>query len=244
MSKQGLISSMSTRYRMDINKGSGLGLQQGWQRYHRAPIVQRLVLLFLIVLAALAFLQYQHLHARSQARTASFIYDRLLLAMQANQALEASTQIDTLMHRYKATVYAPMAALMAAKLAVTHEQWDKALEHLHFVLSHSPKSDFAEIARLRIVDILSEQKNYTEALALLEQVKPAAYLPLVEELKGDIYVLTQARDKAREAYAKAIQAVPMGTPLAGRLQLKQIEIGFKESPQEAQPISDDKNDNK
>ena len=232
MSKQGTISSISTRYRMDINKGSGFGLQRGWQRYRRAPIIQGLVLLFLVVLAGLAFLQYKHLHARSQARTASFIYDRLLVAIQANQELEASTQIDTLMHRYKATVYAPLAALMAAKLAVTHEQWDKALEHLHFVLSHSPKGSFAEIARLRIVDILSEQKNYTEALALLEQVKPAAYLPLVEELKGDIYALTQERAKAREAYAKAMQAVPMGTPLAGRVQLKQIEIGFDENKKE------------
>ncbi len=233
MSKQGIMSSISTRYRMDINKGSGLGLQQGWQRYRRAPIVQRLVLLFLIVLASLAFLQYKHLHARNQARTASFIYDRLLIAIQANQELEASTQIDTLMHRYKRTVYAPLAALMAAKLAVTHEEWDKALEHLHFVLSHSPKGSFAEIARLRMVDILSEQKNYTEALALLDQVKPAAYLPLVEELKGDIYVLTQERDKAREAYAKAMQVVPMGTPLTGRLQLKQIEIGFAENKKES-----------
>jgi len=210
---------------MDINKGSGFGLQQGWKRYQRAPILQRLALLFLIVLASLAFLQYKHLHARNQARTASFIYDRLLIAIQDNQETEAFTQIDSLMDGYKATVYAPLAALMAAKLAVTHEQWDKALEHLHFVLSHSPKGSFAEIARLRIVDILSAQKNYAEALALLAQVKPVAYLPLVEELKGDIYVLMQERDKAREAYAKAMQALPMGMPLAGRLQLKQIEIG-------------------
>jgi predicted negative regulator of RcsB-dependent stress response len=225
MTKQGLMRSITTRYRMDINRGSGLGLQQGWQRYKSRPILKRLVLLFLIVLASVAFLQYKHLHTCRQARTASFIYDKLLIAIQTNQETEAVTQIDSLMHGYKATVYAPMAALMAAKLAVTHEQWDKALEHLHFVLSHSPKGSFAEIARLRMVDVLNEQKKYKEALALLEQVKPVAYLPLVEELKGDIYVLMQERHKAREAYAKAMQALPMDMPLAGRLQLKQIEIG-------------------
>ncbi len=236
MSKQRTKNTMSTRYRVDINhKGSGLGLQKGWQRYQSVPMVKRLVFLFLILLVSLAFLQYKHLHARHQARAASLIYDKLLVAIQANQEPEASMQIDTLMHRYKTTVYAPLAAFMAAKLAVTHEEWDKALEHLQFVLSHSWKKEraFAEIARLRIVDILSEQKKYTEALALLEQVKPAAYLPLVEERKGDIYVLTQQRDKAREAYAKAMQALPMDTPLAGRLQLKQIEVGFDENKKES-----------
>ncbi len=205
--------------------------QQGWVRYKNGPL---LALVLVIVLVGLVFLQYKDSQRLNEGRTASFIYDQLLMASQANQELEALTQAETLIRDYPKTSYAPLAAFMAAKVAVSHEEWDKALKHLNFVVEHRLAASMAEVARLRMARILTQQKDYPKALALLESIKPVSYLSLVEDLKGDIYALQQERDKAREAYAKAADALPMGAPLLGPLRLKQMEVGLK----------DDKNDTK
>lgn len=228
----------STLYRMDLNKPHGLG--QGWRPYARMPFIRASLLGLLIVLLVLGGVYYKQTQAKNQARAASFLYDRLMNAMKANQESEGMNYAQTVMQSYPKTVYAPLAALMAAAWAVQHTEWDKALVYLQFVLKHAPTGAIAEIARVRSASILSEQQKYEEALALLETIKPAAYVPLVEELKGDIYVLTQKRDQAREAYARAMEALPMGAPLVGRLQLKQIEVGFKEAPKKSDDTIDKK----
>ncbi len=232
MNRRGMINNItniSTRYGTNI---MGMGeLQQGWRRYRMSRIRKLLIVALMLSLVVAGILQYQRSQAKREAQAASLMYDKLRALMQANNESEGITQAHTLMVDYEKTIYAPLAAFMAAKWAVSHAQWDKALEHLQFVVSHAPKGSFTDIARLRMTPIFIEQKNYTEALALLDQVQSIPYVPLVEEFKGDIYVLTQERDKAREAYAKAMQALPMGGPLVGRLQLKQIEVGFKDVPE-------------
>ncbi len=236
---------VSTLYPMGVNPNTDQAFQQGWSRYHRSPIL-RLALVFAVLLLGFGFFQYKRLQTMNEARTASFIYDHLLTAVQANQEMEVLTQADTLIQDYPKAIYAPLAAFMAAKMAVSHEEWDKALKHLNFVVGHRLAGSIAEVARLRMARILTQQKDYAKALALLEAIKPVSYLSLVEELKGDIYVLQQERDKAREAYAKAVEALPMGAPLLGPLRLKQIEVGFKEvahSGEELQKV-DDKNNTK
>lgn len=213
----------NTIYRMDLRRAAGLS--QGWKHY-RSDRIKGLISVLVVLLGVAGVLQYTRLQTAREARAASLIYDKMINAMQGNHPSEGLDYADTIMRDYKKTTYASLAAFMAAKEAVSKAQWDKALEHFQFVLSHTPKGSFADITRLRMASILTQQKNYTEALAILAQIKPESYLPLVEELKGDIYVLKQERDKAREAYAKAMQALPMGAPLTGRLQLKQIEVGF------------------
>ncbi len=47
-------------------------------------------------------------------------------------------------------------------------------------------------------------KKADDALALTNQTYPAAYLSLLEELKGDIYVAQNKPTEARAAYDKAM----------------------------------------
>ncbi len=179
---------------------------------------------------------YQHAQRADTQLKASALYEQLIIALQAQQLPEAQTQAQQLLARYPKTSYAALASFFMAKWAVDQEDWAGAATHLRFVMDHLPQSPMPEIARLRLARVRIAQKQYTEALALLQpaDVLPDTYWGLSAELEGDIDRLQGAPEKARAAYAKAAASLPEGAPSTARLQLKRIDVGFEE-PTAADP---------
>ena len=204
---------------------------QGRKPYWKKPQFWMICVIGLFLLAGGAY--YYVAQCSAQKAKASDLYDSLMMSLQTEKFEEGRQAAQTLIAHYPKTIYAPFAALFLAKWDVENKDWAAAEKQLRFILQNTQKSPLPEIATLRLARVLSEQKNYAEALNLLDKKKPASsYVASYEETKGDIYWLQQNIEQAREAYLAAGKALPPGAPAAGRLQLKQVELGLKQTTDE------------
>jgi predicted negative regulator of RcsB-dependent stress response len=115
--------------------------------------------------------------------------------------------------------YADLATLALAKSQVLAGQRDAALATLRGIRSSDPA--ITEIVNLRIARLLLDAGKADEALKLAGQGDSPAAL----ELRGDAELALGQRDRARDAYAKALPKLDVGSPRRGLLELKLTEVG-------------------
>jgi predicted negative regulator of RcsB-dependent stress response len=156
-----------------------------------------------IVLVSVAGYKYWHWHSEKMAGQASASYERLMAASSAqdNKAIEAYSK--TLIQDYPKTVYADAAELVLASHWVSLDKWDEARHVLEHVALHATMPALQQVARIRLARILIEQKVFDKALGYLDQMDSSVYKPLVDELKGDVYVATGRYPEADVLYSEA-----------------------------------------
>ena len=115
--------------------------------------------------------------------------------------------------------YADLATLALAKSQVLAGQRDAALATLRGIRSSDPA--ITELVNLRIARLLLDAGKADEALKLAGQGDSPAAL----ELRGDAELALGQRDRARDAYAKALPKLDVGSPRRGLLELKLTEVG-------------------
>ena len=117
--------------------------------------------------------------------------------------------------------YAVLAALLAAKDAVTLQQYDKAAEQLTWVLSHAKEPAILAVTQLRLARVQREQGKLDEALATLGTAVPESFASAQAELKGDILLLADKPAEAKAAYQQALTNAGQNSQL---LQIKLDEL--------------------
>ncbi|GAB4223759.1 MAG: tetratricopeptide repeat protein [Gammaproteobacteria bacterium] len=174
-------------------------LKRWWQKYGVSVLVG-------LLLGVVIMLGYQYWQKRQLAQhaAASVKYDQLLDAYVNHQPLD-EIAMDLIEH-YSKTPYANLAELLLAKQAVLDKQYDKAQQYLTHIIS--TKQDIPlikQLAQLRLARVLLYQKQYQQALAQLKDLNHSPLLPMVAEVRGDIYVAMNKLDLARQAYKLAQQ---------------------------------------
>lgn len=158
----------------------------------------------------------------STANEASALYTQV--QKTADVSLEKSLpDLQKLQQDYASTPYAATASLKAAQQYAQKGDYPAAASSLQWVIDHGKDASLKEVASLRLVRVLVALKKPDEALALVNQTYPAAYQPLLEELKGDIYAAQNKPDAARAAYDKALLG-NSGSP-NGLLKMKRDNLG-------------------
>lgn len=104
--------------------------------------------------------------------------------------------------------YALLTRLVAAQKAVENKDFDAAKLHLTMAVSNSPNVAIADLAKIRLARVESQLGDNVGALATLDSVQSISYSDQVQEVKGDIYVITKEFDKAQEAYAAVLAEQP------------------------------------
>jgi predicted negative regulator of RcsB-dependent stress response len=147
-------------------------------------------------------------HKVRQATEASALYTELMLKMEAGSASteELKELIDTLRADYDATIYASLAAMVAAKFAVDSNDADAAIEYLQWVIGHVGQDELKITAKLRLSRLHLSRGELDKAGVFLNEQYPKAYTAVVEELRGDLMVAKGDTKVAREAYERALAA--------------------------------------
>ncbi|MFN3785883.1 MAG: YfgM family protein [Thiothrix sp.] len=154
--------------------------------------------------------QYWQDYQNSTAEAASALYAKVDKAA-ATDIAQAQSDIQALQQQYKSTPYAAIASLKAAQQYAAKGDYASARVALQWVLENSKDTDFQHLAKLRLARVLLAMQEADEALTLVNQPYPAAYLSLVEELKGDIFVAQNKITEARSAYDKALLSSQHGS---------------------------------
>lgn len=177
-------------------------IKKWWQCY--GTLITVVISLLLLMISGYKYWSWHQAKVKTQASTA---YEQLMVAFSNQDNKAVKSYARQLTGEYNTTVYAHAARLILAKLYVSQEQYDKARENLAYVAEHAPMKSLQQIAHIRAARLLTAKQSYEKALAELALVDEKNYLPLVNELKGDIFTATGQYQKAIASYKEAMEGV-------------------------------------
>jgi predicted negative regulator of RcsB-dependent stress response len=166
------------------------------------------------------YVEQNNLHAIQ----ASDLYMQVMQSTALQRVDDKTIDINNkLINEYSDTPYAALSLLALAKFDYEKDNIDAAVAQLELAIKHANDDLIKQISSLRLVQLYIEQKNYSEAMALLNEPHDAAYDARFEELKGDLYYAKGDVDQARMAYDKAINL--QGLSVSKWLKLKRQNLG-------------------
>lgn len=177
-------------------------IKKWWNKYSNT-----LSLILSLILLIVAGFKYWNWHQEKITAQASTAYEHLMVAFSNQDDGGIQSYTRQLMKDYGKTVYADAARLALAKYQVNSDLYEQAQKSLEYVAVHSKMPALKQIAKLRIARLLASKKKYEKALAELSVVVDSAYMPVVNELKGDIYTATGKYKEAIQSYKEAIAEV-------------------------------------
>ena len=104
------------------------------------------------------------------------------------------------------TSYVSLTALALAKEAAVKKDWQAAQTQLTLAINKAPSESIKAIASVRLARVQVQQTQYEQALATLAKPLPESFTAVIEEKKGDAYLLQGKKELARNAYQAAITA--------------------------------------
>lgn len=171
-------------------------IKKWWSQYGN------IVLIFITILM-LIFLcfRYWNWHHAKITTAASNTYEKLMISVSNNDQPATQAYAKELTNNYKNTIYAHSAYLMLAKLNIEKQNFAQAKKELEEIKG---TNKFSSIAKLRLARILVMENNLDMALSILNSIKGDTYLPLINEMRGDIYTQMKRYTEASKAYQQAL----------------------------------------
>jgi predicted negative regulator of RcsB-dependent stress response len=175
-----------------------------WQQHSRL-----ISIILSVILLTISGYKYWHWHQEKLTAQASNTYENLMVSFSNKDKKRIKAYANHLISDYNTTIYADAARLTLAKLYVNTKNFAKAQGLLEHVANHSTLPSLKQVAKLRIARLLVAQKDYDKAMIELTAVDDKAYMPIVDEIKGDIYAATKQYQLAMSSYKDAMDAVRM-----------------------------------
>lgn len=197
-------------------------IKKWWKRYGNVVSVILSVILFSIV-----GYRYFTWHQDKLTQQASIAYEQMMIALSHNNVKAVRSYANELIKEHTKSVYADVAHMTLAKMYVSKNKWDQAREELRFVADNSKMRSLKQMAKIRIARIFAANQAYENALNELTKVDDATYLPVINELKGDIYGATGKYEEAMNSYKQAIEEVKTNGMGNLFLEMKSNEIAMK-----------------
>lgn len=186
-----------------------------------------------IGVAVLSGWDFYHDQKNMHSTEASDMYISLVTQINSNAYDESSREKSRLLVTdYSDTPYASLFSLVLAKYEFEKGNVDEAISQYKWIISHSNEDEMKHVARLRLIRILLDQKNYDEAETWLMTERPHGFEPRYQELMGDLYVARGDIEQARVAYDKAI--AQDGNATSQWLRLKRQDLGAPEENQKVE----------
>lgn len=191
-------------------------IKRFWQEYGKAILGGAV-----LGLAALYGFRFYQAEQREAAEAASSKFSQLVERRDASASEDWLAQAQGFIDGSKADNYAVLAALLAAKDAVTLQQFDKAASQLNWVLANTKQPELLAVTQLRLARLQREQGQLDAALATLAKPVPQSFAAMQAELKGDVLVQAERLAEAKTAYQQALSSAGQNTQL---LQIKLDEL--------------------
>ncbi len=119
--------------------------------------------------------------------------------------------VEDIIANNKGTIYADMAAMNLAALAVEKKADYVVAEKNLAIAKDSKDKAIAGVATLRLARVLAAEEKFDEAVKVLDSVKSSIYRPVALEIKGDILLAQDKKKEAHDAYQAAFDMLK-GTP--------------------------------
>jgi len=204
----------------DLEEQEQLAALKAWWGEHGGGIVLGAILVAAAVAAWNGWTWYQ----RTQSAQAAALYDTLQKAARANDLKATRETSGSILENYPRSAYAPLAALVSAKVHFQAGDLKTARAQLQWVIERASSDEIRSIAALRLASVLLDDKEPEAALKVLEAKPHPSFEALYAAQRGDILSVQKKRAEARAAYKSALEKAEAG-PLRETLRLKLEALG-------------------
>ena len=206
----------------DLEEQEQLATLKAWWN-ENGSLVTTTLSLVLIVLAAWQGWNY---YQRNQAAQASGLYDSVQKAAGAGDLKQVRESAGAILEQYPRTAYAAMAALVSAKAHFQGGDLKTAHAQLAWVAENAKDEGMQDIARVRLANVMLDEKAYDDALKTLDAKHGATFDALFLATKGDVLVSQGKKEEAGAAYKSALEkADARDSGLRGSIQLRLDALG-------------------
>ena len=195
-------------------------LKAWWKRWGTLAITG-----LAVVIAAFAGWRYWQSNMVTQTLEAATVYDKLTQSLATNDTKGAREAGSMLIDQYKATAYAPRAALLLAKLNFVGKDLKSAQAQLEWAAANSKEPAVKDLARLRLAGVQLDQSQHEAALKTLSSKHSDAFAPRFADLKGDVLLAQGKQAEARVAYKAAFDKMKDNNPYRNIVELKLDALG-------------------
>jgi len=179
-----------------------------------------------VVLALFAAWNGWKWYVRTQAVQSAALYETLQKAARVGDVKTARDAAGTILEKFSSTTYAPLAALISAKVSYQSGDPKTAKAQLQWVVENAKSEELRAIARIRLASVLLDENAFDDALKTLEAKPSSGFDALYLSLKGDILLAQKKTAEARGAYRSALEKVdPKDVSMRESLRLKLDSLG-------------------
>jgi predicted negative regulator of RcsB-dependent stress response len=164
---------------------------------------------------------YQH----QQATEAATLYQQVVEQVGSRDPKRVNDAAAAVMDKFASTAYASRAALLAAQVNEQGKDAARAKTQLQWVIDHASEAALKDVARLRLAAVLLGEKNYADALTLLEAKHPESFDGLYSDLRGDVLSAQGKADEAKSAYKLAYEKFDAQSMYRNLIQMKIDALG-------------------
>lgn len=175
-------------------------------------------------------------HQQTQAEAASIQYQQLTQIVStenpgADGRETAQHLIDTLRDQHASTLYADLAGMIQARLAVDAGELDAAYAALEAVRNDSRRSEIEALAGLDQARIALARGDAEEALGIVDSLTlPAPLAARSADIRGDALHAQGRHEAARSAWQDAIDLAREHQQALSGTQLKLDDLSPAEAP--------------
>ena len=206
----------------DLEEQEQLAALRAWWKQYNGLVTTGIV----VVLLILTVWQGWNWHQRSQAAQAAGIYEQLQKAVRTNDIKASRDAAGTLLEQYSGTIYAPLAAMLSAKIHYQSGDLKTARAQLQWAVDRSPSAEFQSIARLRLASVLVDDSAFSEAVKMLEAKPAVEFEGLFALMRRDIFLVQKKIQEAKAAYKTAFSnSGKLETTMRELVQLKLDALG-------------------
>ncbi|WP_153109362.1 YfgM family protein [Propionivibrio limicola] len=200
----------------DLEEQEQLAEIKAWWKQYGGLITNLLTAAALVILAWQGWNWYQ----RNQAAQAGVVFNALQQAVQVGDSQRVKAASGELLEKFGGTAYAPLGALSAAKAMV--EAGDAKTAKLQLIwVAENGKDELRDLGRLRAASLLSDEKEFEQALKQLEGESTPGFAARFAELRGDILLAQGKKGEAETAYQKAMSALSSASENNGAQKVEQ-----------------------
>ena len=181
-----------------------------------------------LVLGGFATIQGWHAYKANQTMEAATLFAELGKQVDSNDPKRINDAATAVINSYGSSAYAPRASLLAARTNIQAKDAARAKTQLQWVIKHADEEGLKNVARLNLASMLLDEKNYDEALALLDAPHPNSFAGLYADLKGDVLKAQGKAKEARAAYQQALDKVEATSQYHNLIQMKMDALGSKQ----------------
>ena len=179
----------------------------------------------MVVALGLAGVQGWRWWTGKQARGSLRAVRRPVAGGNGQRPAKAKDATAQLQDRFARTGYAPRGALVMARLLYDNGDAKAAREQLQWVIDRADETELKEIARYRLAELMLDEKQYDDALKMLDAKHGEPFAGLYADLRGDALVAAGRIDDAKQAYQTALTKLDSKSQYRNYVQVKLESLG-------------------